>query len=90
MKPILLVAGLGLAGCAVQLLPEAERLEVTTDAARVANCKLLAQVEAKPPYYTNNDAINKLKNATAAAGANVLLDRRSFHNHVGGAYRCPR
>lgn len=82
--PLLLL----LSGC-VSLSPQAKEVRVAEKDSEVANCDLLASVEAEPPFVGPNDAEKTLRNKTAAEGGDTLfITNMSIGPAKGQAYDC--
>lgn len=84
------VIGLLTACSSVTLLPEAMTVRVAHTPHELVGCTLLSEVSAPPPYVWPQDYIDKLRNATAGVGGNVVFVTSSILvPATGGAYRCP-
>ena len=81
-------AALILAGCTTSVAPQAEKIAITRTAADVANCRVLGNVEAPPPYIWPGDDLKQMKNAALALGADTIFVTRRVGSSQGVAYKC--
>jgi len=79
------------AACATTAAPGAEKIRITTSPKDVEGCKLIGDVNAPGPFNLPDDWKTQLRNATLAAGGDVVFRTGplALTDHVTGmAYRC--
>lgn len=68
---------------------QAGEITVAKDAAAVANCAALGQVQSNPPYWTLNAALRQVKrHAELLHGDTVLIVNSNLWFTTAMAYRC--
>jgi hypothetical protein len=73
--------------------PQAEpsSVAIVREAAEVAQCKLLGEIAAHPPYIWPGDDLKQLRQKAAELGADtVLVPGRRIGTVEGLAYQCRR
>jgi len=89
MKTIVrLLIAIGLTACTTAVVPEAEKIRTTRNAADIKGCQILGTVEAQPPFTWPGDDIKQLKNKAAPLGADTIFITNRTGTIVGVAYRC--
>jgi hypothetical protein len=78
---------LSLTACTT-VAPQAEHIVMTRKPADVAQCRMLGQVAAYPPYIMPNDDYRQMKNAAVLLNADTVLVLNRFGVAKGMAYQC--